>query len=296
MSPRDAALMVMVSILWAFNFIASKYGVSHFPPIFFTALRFALLFLILLPFLRPVPHGQRMAVAGVTLSMGILHYAMMFTGLAMASSVSAVAIATQTQVPFAALLAMIFLKERVGWRRWTGILVAFAGVALMGFDPAVFDNTTSLLLVLAAAFTFAVNQVIASTIRNLGVFNMQAWMALASAPVLLALSVLIEQGQWQSVLGAGTGQWGSLLYTCVVTSVIGHGIVYWMLRRYPVSQTAPFMLLPPVLAVVFGILLWGDQVTWRLAIGGAMTIGGVAVITLRAAKLGVIKVKPDPES
>lgn len=283
MKIQDAAAMMLVAILWGYNFIASKIGVEHFPPIFFCAMRFLMLFVFMAPFIRPIPKGQRMAVAGIALSMGILHFAFMFTALHIATNISAVAIATQTQVPFAALLAMVFLKERVGWRRWSAIFVAFAGVALIGFDPRIFDEKLALILVLGAAFAFAVNQVIAATIRDIGIFNLQAWIALAAVPGLLVLSFFLEDGQWPSVAGAGLVPWSALAYSCIGASVIGHGIVYKMLRRYPVSATAPYMLLAPVIAVLFGILIWGDQVTWPLIVGGALTIGGVGVITLRSA-------------
>ncbi|MCW5731650.1 MAG: DMT family transporter [Alphaproteobacteria bacterium] len=296
MSGRDTLLMLMVTVLWAYNFFASKIGVDHFPPIFFSALRFALLLALMLPFIRPVPKSQRMALAGVALFMGVLHFALMFTGLQLASSVSAVAIATQTQVPFAALLAMLFLKERVGWRRWLGIAIAFAGVTLIGFDPQVIDNKLALLFVLGGALTFAINQVIASTIRDIDIFNMQAWIGLAATPGLLALSLVFEQGQLDSVRSAGWQPWAGLAYSTIAASIIGHGIMYSMVRRYPVSLIAPYLLLPPVLAVFIGVLQWGDPFTWKLAVGGAMTLSGVGIITLRAARLGRLKVKPDPQS
>ena len=66
-------------------------------------------------------------------------------------------------------------------------------------------------------------------------------------------------------------------------SLIGHGIVYYLLGRYPVSVTTPLMLLSPVLAVAFGVLLWGDVLTWKLVLGGVLTLAGIAVITLPAA-------------
>ena len=43
------------------------------------------------------------------------------------------------------------------------------------------------------------------------------------------------------------------------------------------------MLLAPVLAVAFGVLLWGDVLTWKLVLGGVLTLAGIAVITLPAA-------------
>jgi O-acetylserine/cysteine efflux transporter len=44
----------------------------------------------------------------------------------------------------------------------------------------------------------------------------------------------------------------------------------------------PYLQLTPVLAVVFGILVWGDRPGWRLLAGGAVVIVGILLITLRA--------------
>jgi O-acetylserine/cysteine efflux transporter len=41
------------------------------------------------------------------------------------------------------------------------------------------------------------------------------------------------------------------------------------------------LLLAPVLAVVLGVLVWGDQLTWKLLLGGSMTLAGVVVVTLK---------------
>ena len=52
MKPGDLLLALLANTAWAFNFIAGKAGVTHFQPFLFTALRFAVLLLVLLPFLR----------------------------------------------------------------------------------------------------------------------------------------------------------------------------------------------------------------------------------------------------
>jgi O-acetylserine/cysteine efflux transporter len=60
--------------------------------------------------------------------------------------------------------------------------------------------------------------------------------------------------------------------------LIGHGVVYYLLGRYPVSVTAPIMLLTPIIAIVFGVTIWGDVLTLKLVIGAITTISGVAII------------------
>ena len=61
-------LALLANAVWAFNFIAGKAGVIQFQPFLFTALRFAVLLRVLLPFLRWMPGRMR---ANVPVSQGI---------------------------------------------------------------------------------------------------------------------------------------------------------------------------------------------------------------------------------
>jgi O-acetylserine/cysteine efflux transporter len=119
-------------------------------------------------------------------------------------------------------------------------------------------------------------------LQGVSVFTLQAWIAVIATPGMLLLSLLLEQQQAQALGSATWLDFAAPAYSAVGASLIGHGIVYYLLGRYPVGVTAPLMLLTPVLAVVFGVVLWGDTLTWKLFLGGFLTISGVAVITVRA--------------
>ncbi|MCB1805724.1 MAG: EamA family transporter, partial [Candidatus Competibacteraceae bacterium] len=116
MTNKDLLLALIVNIFWAFNFVAAKYGLAHFPAFLFTALRFLLLLILLAPLLRPVPgHTRRLLLIGLV--MGIGHFSLMFWGMSVSSDVSSIAIASQLYVPFSTLLAVLFLSETIRWRR-----------------------------------------------------------------------------------------------------------------------------------------------------------------------------------
>src|SRR5215212_526200 len=53
MTLQHFLLMVLICTIWGFNFVAAKVGVNEFPPLLFTGLRFSLLALVLIPFLKP---------------------------------------------------------------------------------------------------------------------------------------------------------------------------------------------------------------------------------------------------
>ncbi|HHW75546.1 MAG TPA: EamA family transporter [Xanthomonadaceae bacterium] len=279
MKPGDLLLALLANAAWAFNFIAGKAGVTQFQPFLFTSLRFAVLLLVLLPFLRWLP-GRMGGVLGIALVQGVLHFSLIFASLEASGDIASVAIASQLYVPFSALLAVVMLGETLDGRRLLGMTSAFGGVLVIGFDPVVFHHLDALLLVTAGALAMAVATIQMRRLQGVGVFALQVWIALCATPALALLSLLFEDGQWATLRTATTLELAAPVYSALGASLVGHGIVYHLLGRYPVSITTPLLLLNPVLAVAFGVLLWGDVLTWKLILGGVMTLAGIVVITV----------------
>jgi O-acetylserine/cysteine efflux transporter len=286
MKPGDLLLALLANTAWAFNFIAGKAGVTHFQPFLFTSLRFAILLLILLPFLRWIP-GRMRGVLGIALVQGILHFSLVFAGLKASGDITSMAIASQLYVPFSALLAVVTLGEKLDRRRLLGIASAFGGVLVIGLDPVVFRHLDALLLIAAGAMAMAVATIQMRRLRGVGVFVLQGWIALCATPALALLSLLFEDGQWAAVRSATALELATPVYSALGASLIGHGVVYYLLGRYPVSVTTPLMLLTPILAVAFGVLLWDDVLTWKLLLGGVMTLAGLVVITVPVPRRAV---------
>jgi drug/metabolite transporter (DMT)-like permease len=75
-----------------------------------------------------------------------------------------------------------------------------------------------------------------------------------------------------------------LMLICLIWGfnfVAGHGLFYYMAQRHPISAIMPYMLMMPVFAVMFGVLVWGDRPGWRLLVGGSLVLLGIMFITLR---------------
>lgn len=284
MSLPHLALALLINLLWGFNFIVAKVGVTHIPPIAFTALRFFAVALMLLPFLRLV-RGQGWPLLGAALFAGAFHFSLIFTGTKLAEDVSIVAIVTQLSIPFSTVLAVFFLNERIGWRRASGIALSFGGVLVMGFDPRVIDDLDAVAMVTVAGLSIAIGQILMRRLHGVGVFNMQAWVGIVSFPTLALLSFGFESGQVQAMEAAPSIAWAAVLYTAIAASLIGHGGMYFLLRHYPVSLVSPLLVLSPVFGALFSIWIFGDQWTPRIALGAVMTLGGVLVILLRQKKI-----------
>ena len=287
---RDLALVSLVCLAWAGNFLTSKLALLEFPPLLFTALRLCLLALLLAPFIKAPAQGQWPRLAAVALCNGVLHFGLSFWSLSLSATLASPAIVMQSYVPMAALLAWWWLGERVHWRTGTAIGLSFLGVLVLGFDPTVLDSPAALLLMLVSAFFLAIGTVLMRGLRGMDLFSQQGWTAVIGVAPLLLASALIEPHPMQEIASASWVAWFGVVYAALVASLLGHGIYYLLMQRHPVAQVTPYLLAAPLLATILGIVFLQDQVGPRLWIGGAMELGGVLAIALR----NLAKARPAP--
>lgn len=295
MPTRDIVLVLLICLAWACNFLTSALAMREIPPFLFTALRFALLALPLVFVLKRPASGQWPRLIAVALLVGVLHFGLSFSALRLAGDLSSPAIVMQSYIPMTALLAWWVLGERFAWRTGVAIAISFAGVLVLGFDPLVLDQPLSLVLMLISAAFLAIGTVLMKGLRGLDVFSQQGWTAVFSVLPLLAISVLLEPGALSQLPQVSWVAWIGALYAAFISSLLGHGLYYVLVQRHPVAQVTPWLLLVPVLAVALGIVFWGDRPGPRLWLGGAMVLGGVLIIALRAiAKARVIPASETP--
>lgn len=279
---RDLLLVLVICLAWAGNFLTSALALREIPPFLFTALRFAILGLALLPFLKPPAKGQWPRLVTVGVCLGVLHFGLSFTALKLAADLSSPAIVMQSYVPMTAIMGWLMLGERFGWRTGLAIVVSFGGVLVLGFDPIVFHHPASLITMLISAVFLALGTVLMKRLQGLDVFSQQGFIALIAVAPLLAISLIVEPGAIARLSQASWVAWAGAAYAAFVSSLLGHGLFYVLVKRHPVAQVTPWLLLSPVLAIVLGIVFWDDRPGPRLLIGGAMVLGGVLIIALRA--------------
>ncbi|TRX74152.1 DMT family transporter [Pseudomonas mangiferae] len=289
MPARSVLLALLVAVLWGGNFIALKLATQAFPPIFMAAMRFACVAALMLPFVKVPTRAMLPGILAVSFTLGGLHFGPMFTGLSRVEAATG-AILSQLSVPFSALLATLLFKERLGLRQVAGIALAFAGVALLAGAPGTASDPLGIGLIVIGAACWAVAN---GVIKHFGPFDplmLTGWMALFAAPQLLAVSLLVEHGQWQAVREADAAGWAAVSYIVLAAGVVGYTLWYSLLNLHPVSRIVPFALLPPVIAVFLAIPLLHEPLTWNLAVGGLLTVAGVGLCELDLRRL--VSVRP----
>lgn len=272
--------LIACNAVWGFNYIAGKIGTEHFTPLIFSATRFAFVLILLLPFIRWVP-GQMRRILLLGVVMGGGHYTLMFYAIKIGHVLSTIAIATQLLVPMSTLLAVLLLGERIQWVRTSAIAMCFIGVMIIGFEPVGSNDVLALSLAVLAALAMAVATIIMRGIKGVGVFNLQAWIALIATPILLLLAIPIENPTLDGLASIEIKHYWTPFYSGVGATIFGHGLMYWLLTKHPVNLVTPFFTLSTVFAVAFSIWLYGDELTGRILLGGAMTLVGVFIISRR---------------
>lgn len=278
---RDVLLGLLVIVIWSLNIIVIKVGVAELPPLLMTTLRFVLVAALLVPF-YPVTRAQLPFLVLLSITFGSLHFALLFIGLGQAEAGTG-ALLVQMGTPFATLLAVVFLKEKLGPKRLAGLLLSFAGVVVLAGGPTL-PSPLPLTILLLSAFGWAVSQLLIKRGPPIAPLALAGWVALFAVPQVALGSWLFEQQQWQAITQASWLGWGAVAYTAIMSSIAAYGIWYALLRRHPVNRVVPMTLLTPVFAVGLGTLLMDDPLGVHKLVGGGLVVAGIALIVLKFGK------------
>lgn len=284
MHPLAMALALFVALAWGFNFAASKFALLHFPPFYVIFIRYVIVAAVLLPFARRVPlrWGQIFILSALMIS---LHFTLVFAALWLGLSIGTTVIAIQLGTPFTCVLGAIFLKDYLGPWRSAGMAVAFAGIIVLAGTPDVAANGAAFALAVAGALAWAGSNVYMKRLKQTAIMPLLFWTALCSLPQTLLVSLLIESDHLALLAGAPWQAWAGIAYSGLVSTIIGYGLWYWLITRYDVTQVVPFALAVPVGGLTSGVLFFDETLSLSTLLGAALTMIGVAIITIRRPKL-----------
>lgn len=281
MTSRDRLLGLTVVVLWGLNFLAIRAGLDHFPPFFFAALRF---FVIAIPVILFVPRPQVppkwLLVYG--LGFGVGQFAFLFWAMHVGMPTGLASLVLQSSAPFTVVLGAVLLRERLRPAQVCGLLVAMAGMALIGWDRAQHAALLPVALTLLAGLSWAVGNIGNRKAASDQPMRLMLWMCVIPPLPMLALSFGVEgpSAGWDSLTssldGNGPLALAGLAYIVILGTVAGSGLWTALLSRYPAGMVAPFSLLVPIVGIGASWLVLHEEPSILSLIGGAVVIAGAA--------------------
>jgi drug/metabolite transporter (DMT)-like permease len=281
------AAPALFCLLWSGGYVVAKIGIAYSEPLTLLVLRYACAIAVMAPLwlaLRP-PLPRRAAEWGHLAIVGLFIQTAYFgfSYLAFRAGVAAgvVALVMSMQPIIVAMLAPGIAAERIGWRRWAGLLLGLAGTAAVILARSRIEPPPALGLAFAV---LGLAGMIAGTLweKRFGVAhhpvtaNLVGFAAglLGILPFALALESLAFEVTWQFA--------GALAYLVIGNSLIATSLLLAMIRAGEVARVSALMFLVPPIAA---LLAWGllGEVMPPLAWAG-MGVAGVGVLIATRAR------------
>jgi drug/metabolite transporter (DMT)-like permease len=294
MRSRHVLLMILVAFLWAICFPLINVGLAGAPPLVFAAMRAALagvlLVLLAVVLRRPWPRGviNLGLIAAIGASFTALGFGGMFLGGGKISPGAATVLAN-IQPLFAAVLAVLFLSERLTPRIAIGLLSGFFGVVIMSLPGFTGQNREASLqavvfITLGAVGTAVGNVLLKRLAGRTGVDVLMATgLQLLAGACLLAVAAQSMGSGWAVTWTARFGF--SLIGLAVFGSALVTVLWFHLLERAPLTRLNSFTFLTPIFGLLLGRIFFAERFGLAEVAGMVFIVIGVQMIAMKPKPL-----------
>jgi O-acetylserine/cysteine efflux transporter len=277
MSPRDLLLALVVILAWGVNFVVIKLGLHGVPPMLLGALRFALAAVPAIFVKRPQIPLRWLFAYGLTISLG--QFSLLFYGMYVGMPAGLASLVLQAQAFFTLIFASMFLGERIRAANVAGLVIAAAGLALIGMRGGQAMTITGFLFTLAAAAMWALGNIVTKRMGPVDLLSLVVWGSLIPPLPFLALSLIFEGPARieTSLASIPLVSVFAILYLAFIATIVGYSLWGKLLARYPAGSVAPFSLLVPVIGLASAAVFLGEALSAAQVAGAALVMAGLAV-------------------
>jgi drug/metabolite transporter (DMT)-like permease len=287
--------MILVAFLWAICFPLIETGVGGAPPLVFAAMRAVLagtlLVLLAVGLRRPWPRGavNLGLIAAIGGSFTALGFGGMFLGGGGEISPGAATVLANIQPLFAAVLAVLFLSERLTLRIAIGLLLGFCGVVIMSLPGFMGQDRGAglqamVFIILGAAGTAVGNVLLKRLAGRDGVdILMATGLQLLVGAGLLAVAAHTIGSGW---IVAWTPRFGlSLIGLAVFGTALVTALWLHLLQQAPLNRLNSFTFLTPIFGLLLGWMFFAERFGLVQIAGMVVIVIGVKMITMKPKPL-----------
>ncbi|WP_245409097.1 MULTISPECIES: DMT family transporter [unclassified Shinella] len=294
MTTIEWGLLIALSALWGGSFLFNGILVRELPPLTIVAARVALAAIALWTIVRlsghAVPRSREVWLA--FLGMGVLNNVIPFSLIVWGQTHIASGLASilnATTPLFAVIVAHVLTEdEKMTGGRLVGVLVGFAGVALM-IGPSVLSdlgtNVLAQLAVLGAAVSYAFAGIWGRRFRRMGLPPLlpAAGQVTASALIMLPVALVVDR-PWTLAMPSHEA-WLALFGLAVLATALAYVIFFRILATAGATNLMLVTFLIPVSAILLGALVLGEVLAPKHFAGMALIAVGLAAIDGRVFKM-----------
>lgn len=283
MLAKDRLLALGIIVVWGLNFVVIRMGLNGMPPMLLGALRFLLVAFPAVLFVpRPRVPWPKLVAYGAFISLG--QFAFLFYAMTVGMPAGVASLVMQSQVFFTVAFAALYLREPVRWHHLAGMIVAAAGLALIGTGMSAHTGSgaqgmtvAGFVLTLCGAACWATGNIVSKTIGPVDLLGLVVWGALVPVVPFLLLSLALEgPARVADSLAHLSGMAVfAVCYLAFAATLFCYTIWGRLLNRYPASKVAPLTLLVPPVGLVSSHLLLGEDLAAAQWIGAMVVMAGL---------------------
>ncbi|HEU4942739.1 MAG TPA: EamA family transporter [Gaiellaceae bacterium] len=279
-----------IYVVWGSTFLAIAVAVRDLPPFLSMAIRHlsaGALVLAWVLLLRRRDHERlgwkqwraAFVFGGALFLMG--HGLLAWAQQDVPSGIAALLVGT---IPFwFAILAWMFLGERLGGRALVGLVLGFAGLALL-VDPTGQEGAKPIgaLVIVVGALAWSAGSIYSQRSALPKDTLLGAGMGMLAGGTLLSI-VSLARGEWNDATFSRDAMLATA-YMVVVGSLVGFSAYVWLLKTVPASTVSTYAYVNPVIAVLLGWAFNDEVITVRTLLAGAAIVAGVALMVSRSTE------------
>ena len=289
---RNAALFLVMCLVWGLTWLPVKVGAAHVPPIFLAAARFTIAGALMLAWAGrdalAVPRAARTRLLATALLVNTGNYALLFWGVARAPTGLA-AIVNFGTIPVFSLLASHWLEgEPIARRQVASIALGSVGLALLfatramgglGSSPASAGELWGLAAIALGTLLYCGGAVLSRPIAAaMPVLALAGWQTLIGGIGLIAISLTLEPvaaRHWHALASWPTLP--ALAFLVAAGSLAGFTIYMRLLRDWGAFRAGLYAFVSPAIAVGVGVVVLSERFGWAEGCGALLMFGAAAI-------------------